>query len=132
MLKVNHLVIFFALISANQVISFLVILLPFLVFFCFLGTSLLIFYDFSILFLDKLLDKPYGPFVLDEINRKTEKQYITNCKSVFLAGGPKEDIVMPAELLGSTTPSPNKLKRENNHIFMFIFYILLPNFLFIS
>lgn len=83
--------------------------------------------DFPILFLDKLLDKPYGPFVLDEINRKMEKKYITNCKSIFLDGGPKDDIVMPAELLSSTTPSPNKLKRENNHIFMFIFYILLPS-----
>lgn len=73
--------------------------------------------------LEKLLAKPYGPFALDEIKRKAEKDYFEMCAAVQTSGGPNEDFMMPqqyehaikfidaSESTVESLDSPKKLKR---------------------
>lgn len=76
---------------------------------------------------EKLIEKPYGPMVLDEIKRKAEKEYFSKCAKIQASGGPTEDFMMPQqyehaikiEKTGDTDASeskpieasPTKLKR---------------------
>lgn len=90
----------------------------------------------SLRLLEKLIDKPYGPFALDEIKRKAEKDYIEKCAAIQAADGPKEDFLMPEKYEHAvkindssksksksksvddvSLESPKKLKRKHYVIF---------------